>query len=814
MKKTMKIVMLFCLVLLACTIVFTACDKGEEQQTQKIDSENVTPGGTDNPGSNENPGGESHVHSYGEWTVLKASTCTEQGEQERVCECGEKETQTISALGHTEAVDAKVDPTCVSSGLTEGKHCSVCNEVLEAQKTVDALGHTAGDWVVTKKETATEDGMKQKSCTVCSEVLESVVVPAIGSIGLEYSVNKDGVSCIVTGMGTCTDLALYIPSVINGYTVTAIGGNAFTFENITKLVVPGSVKVIGESAFWYCSDLRSITLSEGVVCIEADAFSSCENLEKIVLAESVTDIAYSAFSDCNKLVMQEYSNAYYLGTADNPYYALIMPKDNNITSVTVHSECRIIVNLALSRCRQLTELNLGEKLTHIGYGAFEYCDNLKSLTIPNSVVSVAESAFYNCSGLTNLTIGSGLTRIGERAFESCSSLASIIIPENVTEIGYRAFARCSKLTTVKLPNSISVIGEGAFAENSKLMYTKLQNGYYLGNDSNSFLALMEVSSSQSSFEIHQNCKVIGGGAFSNYSYLKSINIPNGIRSIGDEAFAYCTKLETITIPDSVKYIGSNAFQNCVKLTKITLPNGIVSINDSAFYKCTGLVEITIPDSVVAIGNNAFEECSSLTGINIPDNVTKIGESAFYYCTSLSNVSLPSQLVIISEYAFNNCSKLTEVVLPDGVKYVGTSAFADCRSLTKVSIPNSVVFVSNDAFSYCNNLSYSKYDIGYYLGNDANPYVVLMYSEGWEANSLTVHHDCRIIVENVFEYYNIENITLPKQLIYIGGNAFSGINTLKSLKYEGNEEQWRLLLARCSYGNDCLSTDNVQFNCNY
>ena len=101
-------------------------------------------------------GGE-HQHSFGEWTVTKEASCTEKGEETRSCECGETETREIPALGHTEEVIPAVAATCTETGLTEGKKCSVCGEILVAQEVVPALGH---DFV-------------NGDCSRCDAVLES-----------------------------------------------------------------------------------------------------------------------------------------------------------------------------------------------------------------------------------------------------------------------------------------------------------------------------------------------------------------------------------------------------------------------------------------------------------------------------------------------------------------------------------------------------------------------------------------------------------------------------------------------------------------
>lgn len=74
---------------------------------------------------------------------IQSPTCTQEGYTDYMClKCGnEKRGDYVPTIAHTEAIDEAVAPTCTKTGLSEGKHCSVCNKVLDAQKTVDRLGH-------------------------------------------------------------------------------------------------------------------------------------------------------------------------------------------------------------------------------------------------------------------------------------------------------------------------------------------------------------------------------------------------------------------------------------------------------------------------------------------------------------------------------------------------------------------------------------------------------------------------------------------------------------------------------------------------
>ena len=88
-------------------------------------------------------------HNWSEdYISLKDATCTENGEEAKVCtKCGKvKDQQPIPATGHIPVTDPAVAPTETSDGLTEGSHCSVCGAVLQAQEVIPMRDPTIDTW--------------------------------------------------------------------------------------------------------------------------------------------------------------------------------------------------------------------------------------------------------------------------------------------------------------------------------------------------------------------------------------------------------------------------------------------------------------------------------------------------------------------------------------------------------------------------------------------------------------------------------------------------------------------------------------------
>ena len=160
--------------------------------------------------------------------------------------------------------------------------------------------------------------------------------------------------------------------------------------------------------------------------------------------------------------------------------------------------------------------------------------------------------------------------------------------------------------------------------------------------------------------------ITGTGAMTNYtssssvpwdsyrSYIKTVEISDGLSSIGEKAFRYCSNLTSVIIPNSVTGIGRYAFADCTSLTSVKISDNLTSIEQSTFESCSSLTSITVPNSVTSIIKYAFRRCTSLTSVVLGNNVTSIGNDVFSGCSSLTDMYSYAENIPTTDYeAFNS-----------------------------------------------------------------------------------------------------------------------------------------------------------------
>ena len=246
-----------------------------------------------------------------------------------------------------------------------------------------------------------------------------------------------------------------------------------------------------------------------------------------------------------------------------------------------------------------------------------------------------------------------------------------------------------------------------------------------------------------------------------------------VTSIDACAFTGCVFLRSVTISDGLTYIGNAAFEQCPNLISVSMSDSVKSMGNSVFYHCTAWSAITLSKNLTLIPEKTFLDCESLASVEIPDGVTDIGEEAFRSCGGLISAVIPSSVTKIGERAFWRCGALTSISIPEGVESIEEETFYECKELRSVVFPDQVTSIGENAFDGCDALIFNEYDNACYLGNEKNPYRLLMKAKSTDIVSCEVKEGAYYIYNNAFANCgSLTSITLPESLRYIGKGAVS------------------------------------------
>lgn len=297
--------------------------------------------------------------------------------------------------------------------------------------------------------------------------------------------------------------------VENGVLIDYIG-------NSETLVIPETmggraVTTIGESCFYGCNGLKSVTIPDSVVRIESWAFSCCEELEHIYIPESVNFIGPDAlygtpwFTNLSQefVVLGDGILMKYNGDGGE----VVIPFAVDGKAVTSIGEW------VFAESESITSVEVPDSVRYIGAGAFAGCENLEKMALPQTIDFVGDRAFWETAWYLGLSeefslVGEGI------CIKYNGKGGTVVVPDTVKSIGCSAFLKCDTITSVKIPESVEYMGENVFSDCSSLLRVTLPEGF----------------------------SMIESWTFVNCHNLENVEMPSSMIEVSEEAFVGCDRL--------------------------------------------------------------------------------------------------------------------------------------------------------------------------------------------------------------------------------------------------------------------------------
>ena len=448
--------------------------------------------------------------------------------------------------------------------------------------------------------------------------------------------------------------------------LTEMGRKAF-FESKAlagSITIPGTIRVVADSAFYLCNYITEVTFEEGIEVIGKYAISHCASIEKVSMPSTITELGESCFSFMNSLL--EFRNhmttpiqGRMIFTDTKKYNATLYVPAKSVEAykaqTTTWNNFKNTLPLEDNSQINPTSYKLeDEGRTLVSWSGPETDIDMSQDKVLNRVRTIKAFAFLN-KDVKRVVLPEALETIEEGAFQNCEDLAEVVTNKLLRSIGSRAFWNNFALKSFTFPQSIEKVASDAF-------------GYCTG------LSKFVMASANEYYQVVDNVLLSADGTrLVCYAALRgeSYTLPTSVTKIEKDAAAGAVGLVTLTLPEGLKEIGESAFQGASKLKKVLLPASLETFGPGAFMRCKSLEEYS-----VATGNTHYAVQGKI--LYSADLKTLVA-----YPEALSPLAIPAQVTAIAARAFQRNESLTEVILPANLKELGDYAFYHCANLRKV-----------------------------------------------------------------------------------------------------------------------------------
>lgn len=355
--------------------------------------------------------------------------------------------------------------------------------------------------------------MKKMFAVLMACVLLLTAIPAIAddvrtSGDLQYTIKGNGTATIV-GYTGAKNVDIILPNMIDGYTITAIGDEAFAIQ------------------YSRYTNSISVTLPKTVTSIGSKAFAN-RKVQLINIPDAVEYIGYGAFLGNDEIKFRMLNNHPNFATINGSLYN---KKDKELLQWVAADDGSYIV--------------------------------------PEGILSIGAYAFYDMYIHKTLKLPESLEKIGDYAFYSTTSDYSLHIPQSVSEIGEYAFAEFGglvwRITIEYSPKILKTISAGAFYNCREISEQTLDNMLMNVETIEPYAFRLLNSSRIKRIKIPSTCETISKEAFCDaiWGELQEFVISEGVKRIESKAFASNRIKDSVYLPTSLTYIAEDAFDKDV-----------------------------------------------------------------------------------------------------------------------------------------------------------------------------------------------------------------------------------------------------------